>query len=151
MQHTEATMMQSRRSNSERVAREAQLVELVVDGGFLFDVDVAGGNVGFGLVVVVIDTKYSTALCGKKRLELVVELRRQGLVVGQNQRGTVDLLDHLGHGEGLARTGDAQQDLVLVAVKDTAGERLDGFLLVAAGCVVGNELEVGHEKAAISY
>ena len=33
---------------------EAQLVQLVVDGGFFFDVDVAGRNVGFGLVVIVI-------------------------------------------------------------------------------------------------
>ena len=34
--------------------RQPQLVELVVDGGFFFDVDVAGGNVGFRLVVVVV-------------------------------------------------------------------------------------------------
>jgi hypothetical protein len=33
---------------------EAQLVQLVVDGGVLFDVDVAGGDVGLGLVVVVV-------------------------------------------------------------------------------------------------
>ena len=33
---------------------EAELVELLVDGGFLLDVEVAGGDVGFGLVVVVV-------------------------------------------------------------------------------------------------
>ncbi len=54
MQLTRATMMQSRRSNSDLVAESRKLVELVVDGRFLLDVDVAGGNVGFRLVVVVV-------------------------------------------------------------------------------------------------
>ena len=34
--------------------REAQLVQLVVDGGFFFDVDVARRDVGFRLIVVVV-------------------------------------------------------------------------------------------------
>ena len=32
----------------------AELVEFFVGGGFFFDVDVGGGNVGFGLVVIVV-------------------------------------------------------------------------------------------------
>ncbi len=33
---------------------EPQLVQFVIDRGFFFDIDIAGGNVGFRLVVVVI-------------------------------------------------------------------------------------------------
>ena len=54
MQLTELTMIASRRSNSDARGREPQLVQLLVDRGFLLDVEVAGGNVGLGLVVVVV-------------------------------------------------------------------------------------------------
>ena len=50
------------RADDDRVAplkerprrREAQLVQLLVDRRFLLDIEVAGGNVGLGLVVVVV-------------------------------------------------------------------------------------------------
>jgi len=44
----------------------AQAVDLVVDRGVLVDVGVALLDVGLGLVVVVEETKYSTALSGKR-------------------------------------------------------------------------------------
>ena len=60
--------------------------------------------------------------------------------------GRLDSLDDLGHGEGLAGAGDAEQDLVLFALVDTPGKRSDGRGLIAAGGVVGMEFEV-HKKA----
>ena len=134
-------MMQSRRSNSDLVAEQPQLVELVVDRGFLLDVNVAGGNVGFGLVIVVIRYEVLDRVVREEGLELVIELRRQRLVVGQDQRRPVHLLDDLGHGERLARAGDAEQHLVLVAVVDAAGERLDGASLIALRFVRADEAE----------
>ena len=47
---------------------ETQLVDLVVDAEVFFDVGVGDGQVGFRLVVVVYETKYSTAFAGKKDL-----------------------------------------------------------------------------------
>ena len=44
----------------------------------------------------------------EKFLELPVKLRRQGFVVGDDQRRLVQRLDDVGHGEGLAGTGDTQ-------------------------------------------
>ncbi len=102
--------------------RKPQLVELVVDGRFFLDVDVAGRNVGLGLVVVVIGDEVFDRVLREEVLELVVELRGEGLVVRQDERRTVDLLDDLGHGEGLAGAGNAQQHLVLFAFVDTPGE-----------------------------
>ena len=67
MQLTLATMTQSRRSNRRLGGGEAQLVELVVDGGFLFDVDVARRDVGFGLVVIVIADEVLDRVVGEER------------------------------------------------------------------------------------
>ena len=97
--------------------RQAQLVEFVVDGRLLLDIDVAGRNVGFGLVVVVVGDEVLDRIVREEAFELVIKLRRQRLVVRQNERRTVDLVDELGHREGLAGAGDAQQHLVLLALE----------------------------------
>src|ERR1019366_10351321 len=94
---------------------EAELVELLVDRGFLLDEEVAGGDVGLGLVVVVVGDEVLDGVVGEEMLELVVELGGEGLVVREDERGTLHGFDDLRHGEGLAGTGDAEQDLILLA------------------------------------
>ena len=61
----------------------------------------------------------------------------QRLVGRQNQGGALRLLDHLGHGEGLAGTGDAKQDLRPLSGVDAFDEILDGCWLVARRLEVG--------------
>jgi len=75
MQLTLATITQSRRSNRLLVAERRRLVELVVDGGFFFDVDVTRRNVGSGWVVVVIADEVFDGVRGEEALEFVIELR----------------------------------------------------------------------------
>ena len=145
MQLTELTMMASRRSKSDARGRKAQLVELLVDGGFLLDVEVAGGDVGFGLVVVVVADEVFDGVAGEELLELVVELGGERLVVGQDERGPVGLLDDLGHGEGFAGAGDAEQHLVLLAGGEPFDELFDGAGLVASGLVGGDQLKIHWE------
>jgi len=72
----------------------------------------------------------------------VIELGGEGLVVGEDEGGTVGLLDDLGHGEGLAGAGDAEQDLMLFSGGEAVHELIDGAGLVALGCVVGDQLKV---------
>ena len=72
----------------------------------------------------------------------MVELGGEGFVVGHDEGGAVGGLDDFGGGEGLARPSDAEQDLVLFAIKDAAGEGFDGAGLVALGFVVAYQLEV---------
>ena len=119
----------------------AELVELVVDGGFLFDEGVARRNVGLGLVVVVVADEIFDGVLREEGFEFVVELRGERLVVREDDGGAIELLDHLRHREGLARAGDAEEDLVAVAVGCAADELRDGFGLVAAGFVVAGKLE----------
>ena len=49
--------------------------------------------------------------------------------------GRLQLLDDLGHGEGLAGAGDAEQDLVFLAGVEAGDEFGDGAGLVALGLV----------------
>jgi len=55
--------------------------------------------------------------------------------------GLADGLNHFGHGEGLARAGYAQQDLMLFAFAHTARELGDGVLLISARLVVHRQPE----------
>ena len=121
---------------------EAELVQLFVDGGFLLDVKVAGGDVGFGLVVVVVADEILDGVAGEELLELVIELGGEGFVMGQDEGGAVGLFDDLGHGEGLAGAGDAEQDLVLLAGGEAGDEFFDGAGLISAGFVGGDQLKV---------
>ena len=83
MQETEATMRTSRRSNSARGGGVAQLVDLLVDVGVLFDVGVGAGDVGLRLVVVVVADEVLDGVLGEELLELAVELGGEGLVVAR--------------------------------------------------------------------
>jgi hypothetical protein len=78
-------------------------------------------------------------LSGKNDLELVVQLRGQRLVVRQHQRRPADRLDHLGHGERLARPGDAQQHLMLLAVAYASRQLRDGVFLISARPIVDRQ------------
>ena len=66
----------------------------------------------------------------------MVKLSRQRFIVGQHQRRTIELLNHLGHSVSLARAGDAQQHLVLFSGINAASKLFNGVGLVAFGLVI---------------
>jgi len=68
------------------------------------DVQVAGRYVGLGLVVVVIGTKYSTALSGKNSASRHRAARRASLFGASTSVGTPMAATDVGHREGLARS-----------------------------------------------
>ena len=59
----------------------------------------------------------------------------------ENERGAARLLDQLGHREGLAGAGDAEQNLMFFAVQETAIEFGDRRLLIALGTIRDGELK----------
>ena len=136
----------------EKRARRAhaQLVQLVVDRGFLFDVSVRSRYVCLRLIVVVVADEILDRIFGKEVAKFVEELRSQGLVVRQDQRRAAHLLDDFGHREGFAGTGHAQQHLMLLAALHAAHQFPNGFGLVAAGLVIAGQtktLNVDHDGA----
>jgi hypothetical protein len=88
--------------------RKAHAVDLVVDGGFFLDVGVARGDVGLGLIVIVVADEVFDGVIGEELLELLIELSRERLVVGDDQRRAVHRLDHFRHRERLARARHSQ-------------------------------------------
>ena len=121
--------------------RVPHAVDLLVNRGVLLDVGVRPRHVGLGLVIVVVGDEELHGVVREEALELAVELGRQGLVGGQDQGRPLGLLDHLGHGEGLARAGDAQQHLVVLPPLKTGDELGDGGRLVACRGVFGDQPE----------
>src|SRR5581483_3822478 len=96
--------------------RQTQFVQLIVDGRFFLDIEVSCRNIRFRLVVVVIGNEILHRVVGEEALELVIKLRRQRLVVGQDECGPVRRLNDLGPRLGFAGPGHTQQNLVLFAV-----------------------------------
>jgi hypothetical protein len=125
MQETEATMMTSSRSRSERVAEwRMRSICSLIDDSFSM-IGVGARDVGFRLVVVVVGDEILDRVVREEVLELAVELRGERLVRRQDDGGALGLLDHLGHGEGLARAGDAEQHLVRSLALDALDEIAD--------------------------
>ena len=126
--------------------RVAQALDLVVDGAVLLDKCIRVGDIGFGLVVVVVADEILHGVVGEKLPELRAELGGQGLVVGQDQGGALDLFDDLGHGKGLAGAGHAQKRLLVQPQLDPLGQGFDGLRLVPGGGVVADDLKVWHRE-----
>ena len=111
--------------------RQPHLLDVFVDRAVLLDVQVALRHVGLGLVVVVVADEVLDRVLRKELAELAVQLRRQRLVGGEHDRRPPEAGDHVGHREGLARAGDAQQRLIAQAVGHALHELVDRARLVA--------------------
>ena len=126
----------------------AELVDLVVDEGVLFDIDILARDVRLGLVVVVVRDEIFHRVVREKFPEFGAELRRKGLVVRQHQRRSVHPGDHVCHGEGLSRAGDSEEHLLLQPRLETAREPVYRLRLVARGGVGCDELKSVHLAGA---
>jgi hypothetical protein len=89
------------------------------------------------LIIVVIRNEVFDRVLGKKRAELLVKLRGECLIVRDDERGPLRLVDHTRDRECLAAAGDAEQNLVFGAVAHAARERFNCLRLVATGTIVG--------------
>ena len=111
--------------------RQAQLLDVLVDGGILLDEEITLRHIGFRLVIVVVRDEVLDGIFRKEVAHLGVELRRQGLVGCQHQRRPPQPGDDVGHGVGLARTRHAQQRLERQAILHALDQRVDGAGLIA--------------------
>ncbi len=120
---------------------QPQPVDLVVDDGFLLDVGVRRRHVRFGLVVVVVADEELHGIPRKESTELLIQLRRERLVVHHHQRGPIHAREDLRHREGLAGPGDTEQDLGPVAALKPFDQLRNGRGLVTPKLEVAFELE----------
>ncbi len=121
--------------------RVAHAVDLLVDRRVLLDIGVGARDIRLGLVVVVIGDEILDRVVREEALELAIELGGQRLVGREHQRRALRRLDHLGHGEGLARAGDAEQHLVALMRVHLRHQLGDGLRLIALGLELGLDLQ----------
>ncbi len=118
----------------QRVGRRVpQPLHLLVDRGVLLDVGVGLGDVGLGLVVVVVGDEVLHRVVGEQLAQLVGELGGQGLVGLHHEHRPLDLLGHPRNGRGLAGAGRAEQHDVLLTALDALGDVGDRGRLVPGG------------------
>ena len=94
----------------------AQFVNFVVDIYFLFDVQVARGNVTFRHVVVVVTYKKLHAVFREELSKLVAKLRSKSFVVANYQGRTIDVGNDVCHRESFTTTCNTAQYLRCQAV-----------------------------------
>ena len=121
--------------------RVAHAVDRLVDLRVLLDIGVGARHIGFRLVVVVVADEILDGVVREEVLHLAIELGGQRLVGGEDERGLLHRLDHLRHGEGLARAGDPEQHLVALLAHDPGHEVADGGRLVAVRLIFGDHFE----------
>ena len=121
---------------------QAELVDFVVDACIFFDEGVRVRNVGFGLKIVVIADEVFHRVVREECLEFLVELRRERLVVREDQRRLAHVLDDVRHRECLAGTGDPEERLELFSVLEAVCQFFNRFRLVTCCTVGAHEFEV---------
>ena len=124
----------------------AEPFDLLVDAGVLFDKGVRVGDIGLGLVVVVVGDKVFHRVVGEELLELRAKLGGQGFVVGQHQGGALDPFNDLGHGEGLTTAGDALEGLLVQTQFNPPGNGVNGLRLIAGRFIRADNFKFGHRK-----
>ena len=121
---------------------------MVVYGRILLDVDVRGGHVGFGLIVVVVGNKILHRITRKELLEFPIELGRQCLVWRHHQGGSLHALDDIGDSKSLARTSYSQQGLGVQTIAEAFYKARNRFGLVPGWFEIGMELELTSHNLA---
>ena len=124
--------------------RMAHAVDLLVDLAFLLDIGVRAGDVGLGLVVVIVADEIFHGVFREIGLELGIELGGQRLIGREDDRRPLGFLDDFRHGEGLAGARRPQQNLVLVAILDALHQVTD------RGRLVAGRFELGVHDEALS-
>jgi hypothetical protein len=112
--------------------RQPHLLDVLVDAAVLFDVQVAGRDVGLGLVIVVIRDEVLHRVVREELPHLRVQLRGKRLVGRQHQTGAADPGDDVGHRVGLARPRHAQERLECQPILKPLGQAFDCLRLVAS-------------------
>ena len=119
--------------------RQPHLLNVLIDGGVFLDEQIPLRHVRLRLVVVVIADEVLDCVLRKELAEFAVKLRRQRLVRRKHNGRPAHLRNHIGHGEGLAGTGDTQQGLEDFTVVEPLNQLRNRGRLVASGLI-------GHEQ-----
>ena len=106
-------------------------------GGIVFKVRFRGRNFSLRLIIIVIRYKVVYCILWEKFLHFPVKLRRQRLIVGNDERWLVQCLNDIRHGKGLTGARHTQQCLELIALPKPFYKLSNSLRLVAGGLILG--------------
>src|SRR4030042_1947831 len=124
----------------------AQLVYLLVYIHVFLYVGIRARDICFGLVIIVVADEVLHSALGKEVPELGAELGSQRFVVSDDKRGALHALDDIGHGEGLAAAGHAEESLLLIVLLKPLDKPFRCLGLVAGEFEIGDDFERRHDK-----
>ncbi len=129
----------------------AKTVDLVVDERVLFDIHILPGDIRLGLIVIVIGDEELDRVVGKELAELGAKLCRKGLIVCEDEGGTVAFCADVCHCKGLTRARNAEEGLHTVAAVDAVDELLDRLGLIACGLIFRYESKALHARSLLLF
>ena len=119
----------------------AQHLDLFINRGVFLDIRITLRYICLGLIVVVVRHKIDHGVVREEFLELARKLSGKRFVGSHDQRRLPQGLNSLSHREGLARTSNAQQNLIAISVPHTLHKRLNGLRLGTSGLVWRHDLK----------
>ena len=150
---TEAVDARDRRDDQRVAPRQdrlrrgvAETLDLVVDRGVFLDVGIGVRDVRLGLVVIEIRDEVLDRVLGKEIAKFGTELRRERLVVAQDEGRFLHHLDDTRHRNRLPAAGHAEQRLRPVAAQHAFGQQVGRFRLVTRQRIWQYELEFLHQS-----
>ena len=124
--------------------REPELVDLVIDGRVLGNVGVRGWHICFRLVIIVIGDEILHRILREKLLKFPIKLRRQRLIVRQDQSRLIQLSNNIRHGKRLTRPRHPQQSLELISLLKSLHQFRNRLRLIPSWLVFRMQFKMIH-------
>ena len=98
-------------------------------------------NVSLWLVVVVVGNEVLNRILGEHLTQLAGQLGSKSFIVGDDQGGTLELLNQPSGGGTLSSSGCTKENYVAFPIVDAISKLLDGCGLVSSRRVFANDFE----------
>ncbi|MPM64624.1 hypothetical protein SDC9_111511 [bioreactor metagenome] len=115
----------------------AQLVNLVIYRGDLFNINIRRRYVRLRLVIVIVRYEVLYGAVGKKLLKLAAQLRGQRFIVRNNKRRFLYALDHVSDRIRFARARNAKQYLFFLPLSQATRQAFNCFRLASRRLIGG--------------
>ena len=118
-----------------------ELVDFVINRRILFNISVCRSDISFWLIIIIVADKILDCGCWEKFAKLAAELRRQGLIVRQNQCWLLYLRDNIRHSKRLTGARNPQQSLLFISSFDSLHQLGNRLWLISRRLIGGNQFE----------
>ena len=86
-------------------------IDLIVDGGVFFNIGIGLGQIGLGLVIIVIADKISHRVIREKRFKLIVKLGCKSFIMSEHQGRFLHLFYDVGNSISFSGSRHPKQGL----------------------------------------